>query len=288
MLADYHLHSEFSDDSRTPMEKQIEAAIKKGIGEICFTEHVDYGIKKDWDEDDLPIEYGDGISIPVDEFEIAANCNYPEYFLKLDRMRKTYRDKITIKNGLEFGIQMHTVDKYKNILKKYGDLLDFILISFHQINDLELWNGQHMKNKTQDQYNKEYYEEMLRIVKSFKDYDVLAHCDLIARYDPNGNYPFEKIKDILTDIFKVVIADGKGIEINTSSWHYKLKDTMPARDVLKLYYDLGGRIITIGSDGHNPEYVGDHFEDAINVLKEIGFNQFYTYDKHQAIGHNFK
>ena len=47
MLADYHLHSEFSDDSRTPMEAQIERGIALGLDEMCFTDHVDYGIMSD-------------------------------------------------------------------------------------------------------------------------------------------------------------------------------------------------------------------------------------------------
>ena len=47
MLADYHMHTEFSDDSTCPMEKAIQTAIAKNLDEICFTEHIDYGVKTD-------------------------------------------------------------------------------------------------------------------------------------------------------------------------------------------------------------------------------------------------
>lgn len=143
-----------------------------------------------------------------------------------------------------------------------------------------------MEGRSQEEYNFRYYEEMLRVVLEFDDFDVLAHVDLISRYDPAGSYPFEKIKDILTDIFKIIIEKGKGIEINTSSWHYGLADTMPSGDILRLYHSLGGEIVTIGSDAHKPEYIGDHFEDARNILKEIGFTKIYTFEKHKPIPHD--
>ena len=50
MLADYHVHTEFSDDSTEPMGNVINKAIALNIDEICFTDHVDYGIKADHDE----------------------------------------------------------------------------------------------------------------------------------------------------------------------------------------------------------------------------------------------
>ena len=50
MLADYHVHSEFSGDSVFPVPDVFALAVERGIDEICFTDHVDYGIKPDFDE----------------------------------------------------------------------------------------------------------------------------------------------------------------------------------------------------------------------------------------------
>lgn len=126
---------------------------------------------------------------------------------------------------------------------------------------------------------------MLHVIQSFKGYDVLSHVDLIARYDPAGPIAFESIKGILTEIFEIAIADGKGIELNTSSWHYGLKDTTPSRDILKLYRSLGGTILTTGSDAHKPEYLADHMQDAQAILRDLGFTEIYTYDHHQPVAH---
>ena len=91
MRADYHLHCEFSDDSRERMENQIEQAIALGLDEICFTDHVDYGIKKDWSEGGIQWRGSDSVSSGAEGLDPMANVNYPEYFSKLDRMRETYR-----------------------------------------------------------------------------------------------------------------------------------------------------------------------------------------------------
>lgn len=287
MKADYHVHCEFSDDSREPMENQIERAIELGLDEICFTDHVDYGVKRDWD-DPRGIEYrpGDGMSYASDAMDPIANVDYPNYFSKLCRMRKKYAGRIKVKAGLEFGIQTITMDDFANLYARYEDQLDFVLLSMHQVNNLEFWTGDFTKGRSQKEYNDDYYEEIYKVQKHFKHYSVLAHLDLLARYDPAGVYPFEKERDKIAEILKLAIADGKGIEINTSSWHYGLEDTQPSRKILKLYKDLGGRIITFGSDAHKTEYLADHFADARKILRdEIGFREFCTFDHMVPVFH---
>ncbi|MDO5147292.1 MAG: histidinol-phosphatase HisJ family protein [Eubacteriales bacterium] len=285
MFADYHLHSEFSDDSITPMEQQIEQAIAMGIEEICFTEHVDYGIKKDWTEENLLPRIADAAADPESVRSLLTNANYPEYFGKLLRMKKIYGEQITIRNGLEYGVQQHTIPQFEALVKKYDHELDFVLLSIHQVGNEEFWTGDYFKGRTQMEYNMGYYTEMLEVISRFPYFDVLAHVDSIARYDPCGPIAFSRIQDILTDIFQLVIKQGKGIELNTSSWHYKLSDTTPSKDILKLYRSLGGEIITVGSDAHTPVYVGDHIREACSCLKELGFTHIYTYEKHQPIPH---
>lgn len=285
MRIDYHLHTEFSDDSNELMEDQIERAIELGFDEICFTDHVDYGTKKDWDEGDIQYRGGDGIGTAVDELSPIANVDYPAYFDKLHRMKEVYSDRITLKQGLEFGIQTITIDKFEKLFSRYEQELDFVLLSMHQIDNKELWTQDFQRNYCQKDYNELYYKEIYDVMKSYDHYSVLAHLDLIVRYDLNGRYPFRLVEDQIAEILKLAIRNGKGIEINTSSWHYGLDDTMPSRDLLKLYHDLGGRIITIGSDAHTTKYVGDHYEDAADLLKEIGFKEITTFDRMTPIFH---
>ena len=285
MYADYHLHCEYSDDSNEPMENQIQEAITLGLDEMCFTDHVDYGIKRDWDDPEgiiirHAIEHGKEVDL------VLANVNYPKYFEALNMYQKKYASSISIKKGLEFGIQSITVDAYEKLYASYQDDLDFILFSMHQVNNLELWTQDFQKGKTQKEYNDEYYKEIYQTMQMFHHYSCLAHLDLMARYDENGIYPFENEKDIIAEILKYAIRDGKGIEINTSSWKYGLKDTQPSRAILKLYKDLGGKIITVGSDAHETKYLASHIKDAYAILKnEIGINEICTFDNMQPIFH---
>lgn len=282
MRIDYHIHTEFSDDSDYAMEQVIKDAIKKGFDELCFTDHVDYGIKKDWDEPGEMIYRKGGAGEP-DQMPVA-NVDYPVYYKTFQKMKELYQDKISLKFGLEFGMQAHTVEKYEKLFSRYP--FDFIILSVHEIEDKEFWDQGFQNGMTQQEYNERYYEEMLYLVKNYHNYSVLGHMDLITRYDKAGVYPFEKLKPILTKILKTVIADGKGIEINTSSHRYGLKDLTPSRDILKLYKELGGKIITIGSDSHKPEHLGAFVDETKEELKALGFEQICTFDKMKPVYHN--
>ena len=274
MFADYHVHTEFSDDSAYPVEEVIQDAIDIGMNEICITDHVDYGIKDDWDS---------GREIRYRGNDPIANVDYPRYMTEIRKMQLLYGDKITVRAGMEFGIQKHTIARYEELFHRY--VFDFIILSIHQVDDKEFWTQDFQKGKTQQEYNEQYYEEMLNVVKNYKDYSVLGHMDLITRYDEAGVYPFEKVEPYVKEILKIVIEDGKGIEVNTSSHRYGLKDSTPSRNILKLYRDLGGRIITIGSDSHSPGQLGAYISDAREMLKSLGFRQFCTFERMQPVFH---
>ena len=128
-------------------------------------------------------------------------------------------------------------------------------------------------------------ELILALVKQYHNYSILGHLDLISRYDKVGYYPFDQIRPLITEILKIVIADGKGIEVNTSSYRYGLPDLTPSRNILRLYRELGGTIITIGSDSHKKEYLGFHIQETKKELIKLGFSQFCTFDKMIPVYH---
>ena len=201
----------------------------------------------------------------------------------IEKMREKYREKIAIKAGLEFGVQTHTIPEYEKLFRSYP--FDFIILSIHQAGDQEFWTNEYQSGRTQQEYNEGYYKELLSVVQNYHNYSVLGHMDLIVRYDSYGVYPFEKLKPLLTEILKTVIADGKGIEVNTSNHRYGLSDMTPSRDILKLYKELGGTIITIGGDSHKKEHLGAYIDWAKEELRKLGYTQFCTFEKMQPIFH---
>ena len=274
MFCDYHTHTVFSDDSNYPMEECVKDAISLRIKEICFTDHVDYGVK--YDLKDLKPEEVEGKVLNVD---------FEKYFPEIERVKELYKGNISIKTGLEFGVQKQTIPQYEELFKKYP--FDFIIMYVHEIDNKELWNHSFQDGKTEAEYYSLYFENIYYLVQNFHNYSVLGHLDLLKRYDEKDGYnPFVENKEIITKILKYIIADGKGIELNTSTKKYHLDDLMPSRDILRLYLELGGEILTIGSDSHcKKDLTNSHIEELKQELREIGFKKFCTFEKMQPTFH---
>lgn len=259
MLADYHLHTENSDDSKVTMSDYVKKAEELGLDEICFTDHV---------------EYAEASKIVRGEVD---------YYKNYKNFVENYHGKLSIKFGAEFGIQPDNVDYFEKYFA--NNPLDFVLLSCHTIDGEGLYDGKFMKNKSQKEYNEAYYSQVLEVIKEYKNYSVLAHLDLIRRYD-SSYYPLEKSYPFVEQILKQVIKDGKGIEVNTSCFRYNIPDLTPSVDILKLYKNLGGEIITVGSDSHAIPHFANKIVEVRKQLSELGFKYFYTFDKMKPIHHD--
>ncbi|KAB3529782.1 histidinol-phosphatase HisJ family protein [Alkaliphilus pronyensis] len=256
-MFDYHVHSHFSPDANMTMELGIKAAISKGIKEICFTDHIDY----DFD--------GEGNNITFDYMEYQKTIK--EYQLK-------YNDRIRIKQGVEFGLQSHTLDKYSRDFK--DNSFDFIIGSLHSVEKKDLFSGAFYSEKTQLEAYRVYFEELYDILCDFDDFSVLGHLDVVKRY---GSFdiplPLEAYYEATSKILKKVIDKGKGIELNTSGIRYRVGDYHPSLDVFRLYYELGGEIITIGSDAHTTNQLSFDLKNAVKALEAIGFKYVCTFSR---------
>lgn len=253
MFYDYHMHCYFSADSKTPMQDMIEQSITLGLKEICFTDHVDYDI----------------IGNP------NVKIDYDKYFEELNDSAIKYKDKISIKKGLEIGLQTHLLERYSKEIRE--DDFDFIIASIHTIDRNELYTRDYHKGKTLHEAYEGYYKVLLDIVNSYTDYSVLGHLDLIKRYDPTI-LEDKLFIDYIESILRKVIENGKGIELNTSSFRYNLPDLMPSTNILKLYKNLGGEIITVGSDSHTPDQIATKFDYVHEILKDLGYKYTCRFD----------
>ncbi len=170
-------------------------------------------------------------------------------------------------------------EEYRDVL--HNKELDFILGSVHNIEEVKLRTF--MSDKENEAAYRRYFEEVYSLVSS-ADIDVLAHLDLMKRYamEAKGNYSFTHFQDMLQAILQKAIERGIGIEINTSGLsNGKVGEAFPALDVLKLYKNLGGEILTIGSDSHRADTVGSHLDDALEMAKQAGFRYVYTFTKRE-------
>ena len=252
MRADYHMHTSFSYDSDSAPEEMIQSAIQKGLKTICITDHheLDY-IEPGWEQD------------------------LERYQEMLRNVQEKYRTQIEILAGVEFGMQLHTGDRYAELARKYP--YDFILASVHVFDGYDPYYPGYFDDKTDEEGYRRAFEITMNNLKSMTEYDSLGHIDYIVRYGnyKEETYSYSKNAEYIDEILKCLITNGKGLEVNTAGWKSGLSFAHPHQDVLKRYKELGGEIITIGSDAHKPEHVAYDFHKLKNYLKACGF-KYYT------------
>lgn len=262
ITADFHLHSSHSGDSATPMEDMIRQGLHLGLTHMCFTEHNDF---------DFPLSS----HVPENIFLLEPD----PYLYDVIRFREKYADRINILFGVELGLQLQSVRKNAVLAKSYD--FDFIIGSAHVCDNMDPYYPEYYEGRTEEEAYGRYFQSILENIKKFSNFDILGHLDYVVRYGPtkDANYSYEKYSDILDAILKHLIENGKGIEINTGGVKSGLKELHPCTAVIKRFRELGGEIITIGSDAHKLEQLATYFDRAEAVLTECGFRYYTVFEK---------
>lgn len=253
---DFHIHTAFSADSEADVHAVLNSAIEKGMKTVCITDH--------WDAD-YPEEYE----------EVLFQFDSEAYVRGLETVKKEYAKKLDVRIGIEIGMQPHLGSFYKELVNQYP--YDFVIGSVHVVGKDDPYYKDWWDKYTDGQMYQKAFEETLSNLDQIEDFDVLGHIDYIVRYGRRKEevYSYERFCDVLDEILKKVIASDRGIELNTAGWKYGLDFCHPHPDVLKRYRELGGEVITVGSDAHKPEHVAYDFKRAEEVLKLCGFT-YYT------------
>ena len=260
-LCDYHIHTRYSSDSTEEPENIIRHAIELGLDEICFTDHTDLDYPETPDYEN-----------PAFVFDTVA------YYKEISELRNKYSGKIKIKIGVELGLMPYLAARNEAVAS--GVPFDFIIGSTHLIDGKDPYYPEFWEGYSCDDVVALYFEKTLENIKSYNNYDVYGHLDYITRYAPDKAYQFDyrRHSEIIDCILKEIIHTGHGIEINTSCFRYELPDLTPSRRIISLYKDLGGEIITTGSDAHCPSFITCKFDYIQSYLKDMGFKYICTFD----------
>lgn len=262
ITADYHLHSSFSGDSQTPMEEMVLRGISLGLTRMCFTEHMD-----------MDYVY----SNPKDKGIFELNTD--SYLYEFIRCKEKYAPEIKLLLGVELGIQPHLKQRLALYAQSYD--FDFIIASSHLCNGKDPYYPSFFDGRSDEEAYREYFSSILENIKAFGNFDVYGHLDYVVRYGKtrDTDYCYDKYKDLLDPILKAVLEAEKGIEINTGAINYGLRDLNPCSEILRRYRQLGGEIITVGSDAHRPDALAKGFERAAQILKSCGFKYYTVFEK---------
>ncbi|WP_029322161.1 histidinol-phosphatase HisJ family protein [Butyrivibrio sp. AE3004] len=265
--ADFHMHTHHSGDSEAPMEMMIEKALQKKLPAICITEHMD-------------MDYPSTPDLAPGIFEV----NTDEYMSELLQYKAKYTGLIDIFFGIEVGLQPQIVPQNLDYIKKYP--FDFVIGSNHVCHGKDPYYSSFYEGRSEKEAFTEFFESTLENIQLFDDFDVLGHLDYLVRYAPNlnKNYKYEDYADIIDEILKTLIAKGKGLDINTKSIYSEpsLGEPNPSKAVILRYHELGGQILTFGSDAHKPEHVALGFDTAVHMVKSCGFRYYTRFEKREA------
>ncbi len=288
--SDFHVHTSFSTDSDTPVETQIETLIEKGITEICITDHEDIGYTAMEEETDTNAAgSGSANANSAEQNETSQPESRPfridpfTYYETLLRLIPKYAHRAHISIGVELGLRTD----YHHSIEDFAEVCpwDFIIGSTHVVKGIDPYYPQYWAGKTKKQGILEYYEDTLANIRQFDCFDVYGHIDYIVRYAPGqrDNYSILDYKDIIDEILKLLIEKGKGIECNTAGFKYGLDNPNPESYVLKRYHELGGEILTIGSDGHKPEHTAYDFNKVPALLEACGIRYYTVFHERKPI-----
>jgi histidinol-phosphatase (PHP family) len=255
---DYHVHTRASVDSQTEIAAACEAAIRLGMSEIVLTDHSDFG-----PADTL------GYFHPV------------EYLAEIGRCRTRYGRQLTLRAGVEMG-EPHLFAPQAKAVLAAGEF-DFVLGSAHYAEGMQAtWKSNFFEQPLRQAYEA-YFRQVVRLAAE-GDFDILAHMDLVKRDAREFGHPYDgpaPYADMIRTALRSLVERGKGIEINTSPLRRGQPEPCPSMEILRWYRELGGEILTFGSDAHKAEDIGANFNAALDMARSVGFARLACFEKRQ-------
>lgn len=274
-LIDCHTHTQFSMDSEVDIVAMIERARELGLAAYAVTDHCECNCwyPKEHYEDTELFDYFNC----KDDFEASLSA--------VTALKEQYPD-FNLICGTELGQPVAALDIAEKCIS--DPRLDFVIGSIHQItNEKDFYYINYYRMST-DEINKlleGYFNEIYELCKWGK-FDVLGHLTYCLRYMKirNNITPNMKLFDeIITECLRTLADKGKGIEINTSGIRQGFGTTFPSLKYIKLFRELGGKIISVGSDAHKVRDLGANISDGIELAKAAGFNEICYFKKRQPV-----
>ena len=268
-LYDNHNHSQFSFDGKlASVETSARAAAAAGLGGICFTDHCDLYV---------PAMKAEHENLVPEQFDIKAQQT------EIDRVRGLLPG-LSVSKGIEIGLQKRCREQIRAVLSAHG--FDQVTASVHYLEDTDPFWGGYYKGKDWKTAYGHYLETIYEEMTWLGDFDVMGHFDYVARYAP---YPqcsifYRDFPDIFDSMFKYLAENGKALEINTKTYQdYHGRTPVLDRNILLRFKEFGGEAISLGSDSHNPERVGDKFREYAEFARSCGFTRLAHFENRKLI-----
>ena len=256
---DFHMHTHGSFDGRDTALRMGETADERGIERIALTDHCDI----DCIEAGIyPPYYPEKIRAEIDEAREKCRCG--------------------ILYGIELGQGYLCREASEKLLRE--NEYDYVLGSVHNLEGVPDFGYLHYefmpRAATADLYRR-YLDDILTLVR-WEKCDTIAHIGYPIRYITRAGAKLtdpERFEEQLRRIFEEMIRRETVLEINTSGLRAVEKFTMPNNDILSIYRDCGGKLITFGSDAHSSDDLGKGIAEAAQTAKELGFTDYVVFGR---------
>lgn len=261
-LIDMHSHSDNSPDGIHSPMFVCEQAVKNNLRAVAITDHCE-----------------------IDKFftQKYNSAIFHSYF-ESAKARSAFEGQLLVLLGIEIGQPFSNISLADTVISKQP--YDVVLASVHT-----------PKGYTQDikeiEYDKidvykfmnEYFEQLIELA-NWDGCDVLTHITCPMRRIQgkyNIDFDYSKTQKVTDKLFETMIKNNKALEINTSGLRQPIARTMPDVNLISQYYNLGGRLITIGSDSHSAYDVGKGIAEGMQIAKDCSFENVTFYVNREAM-----
>ena len=256
---DYHVHTDNSRDCRTSMADMCAAALGRGVSEIAFTDHFNNHL------------------LDVD----AGLYQADRYFEQIENCRRSY-PMLTIRAGVEVGEPHRWSRRVLPVLAAYP--YDVVLGSLHWCGNDSMFNPNYFRARSPELAYSTYFEELARMIE-VGGFDILAHVDLPKRigYDVYGRFDIADYEKAVRSVWAACIQHGITPEINTKGLRCPVRQLHPAGESLRWYVEMGGKLLTFGSDAHHPDHIADQFASARQMALAAGLTQICQFERRGVV-----
>ncbi|MBP2626723.1 MAG: histidinol phosphate phosphatase HisJ family [Firmicutes bacterium] len=249
MLFDSHMHTRFSTDSKMIIDDAVARGRELNIG-ITITEHMD-------------------ISYPG---PLAFIFDVKQYFAEYNKYRSE-----SVLLGIEIGMRSDCLDENCRLVETHP--FDYVIGSVHVIDNIDIYTPDFYQGRNKEEVYRQYFAAMLQCVTCYEGIHSLGHIDYIARYarfvDPEVYY--SEFREQIDEILITLARKGRALEINTRRLGSKeaIEILMP---IYQRFYEVGGRLVTIGSDAHRVTEIGRGLAEGLEIADRSKLKVVYFKD----------
>lgn len=256
---DYQVHSFCSHDGRAAINDHCLRAIELGLDEIGFSEH------KDFDPEDPVVNYFD----------------YDRYKREVEQARRNYGSQLKIRAGVEIDYQNWFENEIADYLESHE--FDFVIGSVHYVDRQMVMTPEYNLSRTRHQAYTDYFRAISDSVKTGL-FDILGHLEYANRRGVTawGPYRTEDYEDEIQEICAALLKYNTALEINTAGLHQNIGLTYPTLETASIYAQMGGKLLSIGSDAHHPDQLAYSYSTPARDAISIGLENVCTWHKREC------